>query len=172
MNATLRIQTNGAALWRGPVAVIRETLESTNCRKLSINNGVGKGLEASRTFRAERWVQGQLTRAIGQVLLDAERNAMDKKKLLELLTQTGAAKSYPHFRESIKMLEKMKRIEVSCMGPVKIGSRERKFSVRLTSRGRHVYSWHRLNSTAYSGFKDNAFDTGSRTKTQGLADAL
>lgn len=158
-------------LWRGPIAVLQQTVKPSDCRTLSINVGVGKGLEESGTFRAERWVQGQLTRAIGQVLLDAERNTMDKKKLLELLTQNGAAKSYLHFRESIKMLEKMKRIDVSCLGPVKIGSRERKFTVRLTSRGWHVYSWHRLNPTAYSESKDNAFDTG-RAKKHGLTDAL
>lgn len=94
-------------------------------------------------FKLEGWVQGQLTRAIGQALLDAERNTMDKKKLMELLQNAGAVKSQSHFRESVRMLEKMKRVEVNCLGPVRIGSREQTFRIYLTSRGKRVYSWHR-----------------------------
>lgn len=172
MRAVVAVQIGEASLGRESIGTLRQVLGRASGRQLSTSIGAEKSAEQSGRFEPESWVQRHLTKAIGQALLDAERNTIDKKKLLELLQEAGIVKSYLHFRESIRMLEKMKRVEVFCKGPVKIGSRERKFSVQLTSRGRHVYRWHRLNPTASSGLEPKNFAMDNRTGGRGLSDAL
>lgn len=158
--------------WRGVIATTRQFRGHPSSRRLSTSTSYEKVAEEKVPLKLESWVQGQLMRAIGQVLLDAERYTMNKKTLMELLEQAGAVRSYLHFRESLRMMEKMKRIEVYCKGPVKIGSRERKFFVFLTSRGQRVYSWHRLNPNAGSGTDHASTDTNKVATNRGLTDAL
>lgn len=117
------------------------------------------GLEAEGY---ETWMEKMPTRAIGKVLLDAPKQTMDKQLLFDAVDAMGMLRSYRQYRHCLKMMLEMKRVQIFCMGPVRIGSKERRSSVVLTVRGTRAFEWHREQADGNAAVSDD----------RGLKDAL
>ena len=117
----------------------------------------------TQSSSAAPWVEGMPTRAIADALLSKENYLAPHDALYDEVNQTGVLRSHRHFKHCLKMLKEQNRVRVICLGPEKVASNKRKFSVKLTSRGRSTYSFFK------SCYKENAEEPKD---AEGLKDAL
>lgn len=106
-------------------------------------HAVLEDMDGDINLRPEAWTIGQPTRMIAHKLLEKEKFACGLRELWEEAEQTGMFKSKRHFKHCLKLLKSRQRVDVTCLGPERVGSAKLKFSARLTRRGARTYLWFR-----------------------------
>lgn len=120
----------------------------------------------------ERWVNGMPSRLIAQLLLGKSRHMADHKELFEETSSTGLFKSRRHFKHCLKLMKCSKRVDIICLGPERVGSSHRKFSVKLTTRGARIYSSYRQWPGPKESSTNQSNSNESDASSRGLADVL
>lgn len=121
--------------------------------------------------KQEGWVRGKPTRAIASKLLDMPDHMAESHALYTQVAPSGLFRSRRHFKQCVKILRAMDRVDMVCHGPLQTSAptsgsslnvakvpptrprRSRKvklhFSIALTGKGRHVYSYYRRVTDRY-----------------------